>query len=243
MNFQNGPMKPNRIKHQSLLGKILLIEDDLPLASLICQYLRQNHCDVVHVSTGEEVGLLINIEQFDVIICDVMLPDTTGFELIASLKKVTNSPVIFLTALGESKDQVYGLEIGALDYIIKPIEPAVLLARIKVQLKASMGNQQHSKLIIEGLVFDERLKELYYRGELIPFTVQEFDVLNILAKKYLEVVPRETLFKEVVGREYDGLDRAVDLIISRLRRRFEEMSLDFMSIRSIRGKGYLFSCE
>lgn len=228
---------------RSHLCKLLLIEDDLPLASLISQFLRKNQCDLVHVSTGEEVNLLVNIEAFDIILCDVMLPDTTGFELLPRLKKLVSCPVIFLTALDESKDQIHGLELGAVDYIVKPIEPAVLLARIKVQLRHHFKFKNTSKITLNDVVFDAKLKKLFYQGEFVPFTVQEFEVLFILAKHHLELVPRDMLFKQIVGREYDGLDRAVDLIISRLRKRFEELSLNFMSIRSIRGKGYVFSCE
>jgi len=228
---------------RSRLCKLLLIEDDLPLASLISQFLRQNQCDLVHISTGEEVKLLVKIEEFDIVLCDVMLPDTTGFELLSQLKKLASCPVIFLTALDESKDQIYGLELGAVDYIVKPVEPAVLLARIKVQLRHHFKNKKDLKITLNDFVFDGKIKKIFYQGEFTPFTVQEFEVLFILAKHHLELVPREMLFKQIIGREYDGLDRAVDLIISRLRKRFEELSLSVMSIRSIRGKGYVFSCE
>ncbi|TPH13911.1 response regulator transcription factor [Litorilituus lipolyticus] len=225
------------------LCKLLLIEDDLPLASLISQYLRKHHCDLVHVSTGAEVELLVDIDKFDIILCDVMLPDTTGFELLPSITSLTSCPIIFLTALDENTDQIQGLELGAVDYIVKPIEPAVLLARIKVQLRHKFIQHNSPLLTINDLIFDKKLKKISFKNKTLPFTVQEFDVLNVLAEHYLDVVPREVLFEQVIGRDYDGLDRAVDLIISRLRKRFEELSLTFMSIRSIRGKGYLFSCE
>jgi len=222
--------------------KILLVEDDLPLAALICQYLRQHHCDVVHTSTGEETVETADSTTFDIVICDVMLPDISGFELFKLLKTKISCPVLFLTALDESKDQVFGLELGAADYIVKPIDPTVLLARIKLHLRRSSKLRTAKKIIINDLVFDDDLKQIHHENNIIPFTIQEFEVLFILAKYHLDIVPREHLFKQVIGREYNGLDRAIDLIISRLRKKFIELELDFITIRSIRNKGYLFSC-
>lgn len=225
----------------TILCKLLLIEDDLPLASLICQYLRANQCDVVHVSSGEEVNLLFNLNEFDIVICDVMLPDISGFELFKTLNKEIHCPVIFFTALDDDKDQIYGLGLGAVDYIVKPVDPAILLARIKVHTR--LRNQEASSTLrLNKLVLDSQQKKIYYQGAALPITVQEFDVLYLLAQHHLEIVPREVLFKSIIGRDYDGLDRAVDLIISRLRKKLEELSIDYLVIRSIRGKGYLLSC-
>jgi len=223
--------------------KLLLIEDDLPLASLISQYLRRHKCDLVHVSTGEEVNLLVNLDEFDIVLCDVMLPDTTGFDLFNRLQQKLKCPIIFLTALDEDQDQIRGLELGAVDYLVKPVEPAVLLARIRVQLRTHAMLTEDKKIVLNQLVFDNKLKHVLHHGQTIQLTVQDFEVLYILAQHHLQIVPRETMFKQVIGREYDGLDRAADLIISRLRKKFEELKLDFISIRSIRGKGYLFNCN
>jgi len=227
----------------TLLCKLLLIEDDLPLATLIGQYLCQNHCDVVHVASGEEATQVADLSNFDIIICDVMLPDTTGFELFEFLNQKTQCPVLFLTALDESKDQIFGLELGAADYIVKPTDPKVLLARIKAHLRQSSKLLVDKKIIINDMLFDNSLKQIQHGGIVIPFTVQEFEVLYILAQYHLHIVPREYLFKQIIGREYNGLDRAIDLIISRLRKRLEELKLNFITIRSIRNKGYLFSCN
>jgi DNA-binding response OmpR family regulator len=225
----------------AVLCKLLLIEDDLPLASLISQYLRANQCDIVHVSTGEEINLLVNIEQFDMVLCDVMLPDISGFELFANLQKKVSCPIIFLTALDEDKDQIYGLNLGAVDYIIKPVEPAVLLARIKSHLRHVKLSAEPFKLQCNELILDIKLKTIRFRKQVLPVTVQEFELLNILAQSHMDIVPREVLFKQVIGREYDGLDRSIDLIVSRLRKKFVDLHIQDLNIRSIRGKGYLFS--
>lgn len=226
----------------SVLCKLLLIEDDLPLASLISQYLRANQCDIVHVSTGEEINLLVNIEEFDIVLCDVMLPDISGFELFANLQNKVHCPIIFLTALDEDKDQIFGLDLGAVDYIIKPVEPSVLLARIKSQLRNSQRHSQQPKLQIKDLLLNSKLKTIYYRQQELPVTVQESELLNLLAQSHMEIVPRDVLFKQVIGRDYDGLDRSIDLIVSRLRKKFVDLNINSLTIRSIRGKGYLFSC-
>jgi DNA-binding response OmpR family regulator len=229
--------------HFKTLCKLLLIEDDLPLASLICQYLRKNFCDVVHIATGAELELLMDIGQFQIVLCDVMLPDINGFSLITEIKKKTACPILFLTALDENEDQIKGLELGAVDYIVKPIEPAVLLARIKVQLRNSNQPIEQNIITLNNLVLDNRLKQVFYCGEHISLTVQEFEVLFILAKNHLKLIPRDELFKQIVGREYDGLDRAVDLVVSRLRKKLTQSKLSFISIRAIRGKGYIFNSE
>lgn len=226
-----------------VLCKLLLIEDDLPLASLISQYLRANQCDIVHVSTGEEVNLFVNIEQFDIILCDVMLPDINGFELFATLQEKVTCPIIFLTALDEDQDQIYGLELGAVDYIVKPVEPSVLLARIKAHLRLIKNNTLSSTLWVNDLLFDKKQKKIFYQQQLLQTTVQEFELLCLLAEHHREVVPRETLFQQIIGREYDGLDRSVDLIVSRLRKKFDDLNLGLLTIRSIRGQGYIFSYD
>ncbi|WP_189637846.1 response regulator transcription factor [Thalassotalea sp. HSM 43] len=222
------------------LCKLLLIEDDLPLASLICQYLRANQCDVTHVSSGEEVDMLFNIQQFDIIICDVMLPDISGFDLFNNLRDRVECPVIFFTALDEDKDQIYGLELGAVDYVVKPVDPAILLARIKAQLRRSKP-QLSTQLRLGELVLDDKQKTLYYDGDVVSLTIQEFDVLYLMAKHHQQVLPRDELFHQIIGREYDGLDRAIDLIISRMRKKLMALGVDSISIRAIRGKGYMLS--
>ncbi|AWB56354.1 response regulator transcription factor [Colwellia sp. Arc7-D] len=226
-----------------ILCKLLLIEDDLPLASLICQYLRAKKCDVVHISTGAEVSLLVNHHDFDIVICDVMLPDINGFELLKIIQQKMHCPVIFLTALDDDKDQIHGLEIGAADYVVKPIEPAVLLARINVHIREHHKSTSLKKIRFDDFVIDAVAKKISVAGEVLPFTIQEVDVLHLLANHHNDIVAREVLFKHIVGRDYDGLDRAIDLIMSRLRKKLIDLTLPQLTIRSIRGKGYMLNID
>ena len=207
-----------------ILCKLLLIEDDLPLASLICQYLRAKKCDVVHISTGAEVSLLVNHHDFDIVICDVMLPDINGFELLKIIQQKMHCPVIFLTALDDDKDQIHGLEIGAADYVVKPIEPAVLLARINVHIREHHKSTSLKKIRFDDFVIDAVAKKISVAGD-------------------NDIVAREVLFKHIVGRDYDGLDRAIDLIMSRLRKKLIDLTLPQLTIRSIRGKGYMLNID
>ncbi|WP_371186196.1 response regulator transcription factor [Thalassotalea maritima] len=222
---------------------LLLIEDDLPLADLICTFLQAHGCRVTHISKGLDVNKLASHAQFDMVLCDVMLPDIDGFRLQPILKNKVNCPVIFLTAMGEDEHHIKGLELGAIDYIIKPVDPNVLVARIRSNLGKNQRVPTSNLLALTDLVLDNRRKVVEYQGVALDLTGNDFDLLWIFAQHQGEPLSREFLFQAIVGREYNGLDRIIDARTMRLRKKITDFNIPGLSISTVWGKGYLFTYD
>lgn len=216
---------------------LFLIEDDLKLANLISKFLNKQGYSLDVFNT---VHAYLNFEQTvqpTLIICDIMLPDGDGFELMNTLKQKHTCPIIFLTALDSVDSQIKGLNMGAYDYLVKPIKPELLLAKVKNIIA-------HNNKLTEPdgtLKIDNHKQEVYLLGTALQVNENEFEIIAYLANNAPKPVSREVLFEHVIGREYDGLDRAIDLKISRLRKKIKELPLSeqvSFDIKSIRGKGY-----
>ena len=220
--------------------KILLVEDDQALARLIADYLTANNFIVTTSHTAAQAKAEVEQQRFDLIVCDVMLPDGNGFHLIKSLFKAQQGPVVFLTALGDDDSHIEGLEVGAVDYIAKPISPPVLLARIKATLRKVQTSQGEHIVQFGSFIFDSRTKTLLNQKEKIDLTNQEFDILWLFINNLNKPLARDFLFETIVGRAYDGTDRAADLKISRLRKKLQLLNLKELSIESIRNQGVCF---
>lgn len=221
--------------------KLLLIEDDLPLAELVCTYLQQHQFSITHLDNVESALLLPNPSQYELLLCDVMLPGQDGFNAYPQLNATFNCPMIYLTALDSENDQIKGLELGACDYVVKPVMPALLLAKIKANLRKNQPAANHSDFKLHDLQLNANLQTVTLKGESLSFTTKEFSLLWIFALHAGNVLSREFLFEQYVGRAYDGLDRAIDLKISRLRKRLDELNVDGLKITTIHGKGYIFN--
>lgn len=218
---------------------IYLIEDDLQLAKLIQQFLLKHGFTVDVFNTAN--AYLQHQQTFipGIIICDIMLPDGNGFELFEKLQ-LHNCPIIFLTALDSVQSQIKGLDLGAHDYLIKPIRPDLLLAKIKAIIKHSYADE-HFTSHIEHLRLDNKKQDAYFHDLPLNLNASEFDIIAFLAKNAPQPVSREDLFKHVIGREYDGLDRAIDLKVSRLRKKISDLFATkpyALNLKSVRGKGY-----
>jgi len=223
--------------------KLLLVEDDLPLAELIAQYLTKHSIKVSLALNAESAKIITSEKSFDIIVCDVMLPDGNGFNLIKELLKKQSVPVIFLTALSDDDSHIKGLDVGAADYIAKPVNPSVLLAHIKANLRKVQTANSTSTLQLGIFEFNSRTKSLLKDNVKIAVTNQEFDILWLFASQIHAPLARDYLFKKIVGRDYDGKDRAMDLKISRLRKKLTQLGLNELSIESIRNQGYIFTIE
>ncbi len=221
----------------TLTHQVLLIEDDKELASLISRYLSKNGLDVNIVNSIAAFKAHFDQLQPDIILCDVMLPDGNGFELFPQLKKHFSCPVLFLTALDSDRSQIKGLNLGANDYLIKPIRPELLLARINNSLRLS-GKGEATKAIGQ-LKLDTTHRLLHCKEQQLNLNDDEVRLFSLFIQHYPTPLSRETLFKEIIGREYDGLDRAADLKVSRLRRKIRDHGIEGLDIISIRGEGYL----
>jgi DNA-binding response OmpR family regulator len=199
--------------------RILLIEDDVRLARSIAQYLQLNGFQVKHFEDGIKLEQLIDGRNFDLILCDVMLPGTDGFEIAEKIRHQFNGPYIFLTALNDFDNQIKGFELGADDYITKPIEPKLLLARINACLRRSQYKGETNTARVGDLFVDNAKRSAMANDEKLMLTRFEFDLLWQFATHPGQQLSREFLFVNTVGREYDGLDRTVDGRVSRLRKK------------------------
>ena len=217
--------------------RILLLEDDEQLAILICRFLAERRCDVTHAASGVDFLKALHHRDFDLILADVVLPDASGFQLLERCRHQLNCPLIFLSALSSVKDQVNGLELGACDYLVKPIDPELLWAKIEAKLRHARRPEPATGISFGPLEVDLKSREAVVAGKPLALTANEFDLLLIFAEQPTQLLSREYLFRRVVGREFDGLDRVVDMRVSRLRRKLEKIA-DGVLIRSIRGRGY-----
>lgn len=216
--------------------QLLLIEDDKELANLVCRFLANHGFSVRTVASVAQFQQFRCEHSPDLVICDIMLPDGNGFDLYPQIKRRFNSPILFLTALDSDRSQIKGLNLGANDYLIKPIRPEVLLARINTLLR-NLGRPSAHKQV-GPLRLDDASRTLHCNDNKVALNDGEFQLLSYLVAHHPTPAPRETLFKEVIGREYDGLDRAIDLKVSRLRKKFRTHNMEMLDIRSVRGQGY-----
>ena len=217
--------------------RILLLEDDEQLALLINRFLAERHCEVTHTANGVEFLKILHHREFDLILADVVLPDASGFQLLERVRHQLSCPLIFLSALSAVKDQVNGLELGACDYLVKPVDPELLWAKIEAKLRHARRPAAASDISFGPLQMDLESREARVGSDPLALTANEFDLLLIFAEQPTQLLSREYLFRRIVGREFDGLDRVVDMRVSRLRKKLDKITGGVV-IRSIRGRGY-----
>ena len=229
---------------QEIQPRILLVEDDASLAEWISNYLHGHNYQVHHIARGDQVIEHVQAQQPDVIILDVMLPYKNGFDLCRELRTFFFGPILMLTACDEEADEVLGLELGANDYLAKPVRPRVLLARLQALLRRERVEPPlEGQLRFGQLKIVRDAKSVFYRDELIAITAHEFDVLWLLASNAGKVIRREELVTQLRGIEYDGFDRSIDIRISRLRKKLHDNPEQPERIKTVWAKGYLFSPE
>jgi len=222
---------------------ILLVEDDLRLAELVSRYLDNHGFNITIVSRGDEVVPRVQRDNPDLVILDLGLPGEDGFTICRRLRPAYTNPILILTARDNDIDHVLGLELGADDYVIKPVEPRVLLARIGVLLRRSKPPAVSSPgkaLSFGRLQINVSSRAVKWDGNPIALSRNEFDLLVFLASHPGEIQSRERLFKSLYNRDYDGLDRMLDIRISRLRKKFDDDAEHPQRIKTIWGQGYLF---
>ncbi len=227
-------------------SRILLVEDDERLAELTAEYLTKNDLAVSIEGRGDTAETRILAEQPDLVILDVMLPGKDGFEVCRSVRNGYRGVILMLTARDEDFDQILGLEMGADDYIAKPVQPRVLLARIKALLRRLPSSGEipltgNEKMIFGQFQISQATRTASLAGEVIDLTTAEFDLLWLLACHAGNVLSRDDLLQELRGIGFDGLDRSIDARISRLRKKLNDDPENPTRIKTVRGKGYLFS--
>lgn len=221
---------------------ILLVEDDLRLAELVSRYLESNGFRVSTATRGDEVLGKVEQDPPDLVILDLGLPGEDGFTICRQLRLDHTSPILILTARDSDIDHVLGLELGADDYVVKPVEPRVLLARIGALLRRSRppARTERRTLQFGRLMINMTSRSVHLDGQSISLSGNEFDLLLYLASHAGQIQSRETLFKDLFKREYDGMDRMLDIRISRLRRKLGDEAETAERIKTVWGQGYLF---
>jgi DNA-binding response OmpR family regulator len=223
--------------------RILMIEDDRSLARLVGEYLAPFGLEVTPESTGSGGLARLERDPFDAVLLDVMLPDLDGFEVCRRLRRVSDLPVIMLTARGEAADRIVGLELGADDYLPKPFEPRELLARLRAVLRRRQpAAATGAKALRFGrLAIDRDARVVSLDGEPRELTGHQFDLLVALAESAGRVLSREALMERVRGTALEAFDRSIDVHVSRIRGAIEDDSKRPRRILTVRGAGYVFS--
>lgn len=222
---------------------ILLVEDDASLASWVAEYLIEQGYDTVICPRGDLVIEQVKQIQPQLVLLDVMLPGQDGISVCRELRQFYQAPIIMLTARDDEMDEVIGLEVGASDYMMKPVRPRALLARIKAALRGQMeapaASQNSDYIEVGQLKIDTQARTVYFEDKEAHISTAEYLLLHYLASNAGQVVSRDAVFKATKGREYDGLDRSVDVLISSLRKKFNDDPQHPEKIKTIWGRGYL----
>jgi OmpR family response regulator RpaB len=231
MVCQNDPM-----------NRILLIDDDTQLGQPLATYFQRFELQLTHATRPSEGLSLLRHQSFGAVILDVMLPEMDGFELCRTIRKESDIPIVMLTARGDVMDRVVGLELGADDYLPKPFEPRELVARLQTVLRRHKSNGMAQTITLntsavmhfEGLDIDPARRSVTRAGEAIELTGTEFELLLLLAREPGKVFSRDDIMNQLRGHEADLHTRAVDIVVSRLRKKLEPLDC----IKTLRNAGY-----
>ncbi|MBQ4847430.1 response regulator [Pseudoalteromonas sp. MMG005] len=225
--------------------RILIIDDDAELTNLISQFLTQNGYHVDVINDGNRAAERVELLLPDLIILDLMLPGTDGLSICKTIRPRFTGPIIMLTALVDDIDEVTGLEVGADDYLCKPLKPRVLLAHIRAQLRRQSNlndvTQELKLLCDQKLKIDTRSRRVTFDEQNVVLSSAEFDLLIVLADCAGSIISRDALHQKIFKLEYDAMDRSIDLRVSRLRKKLGDDPKQPTIIKTIRNKGYLLA--
>lgn len=215
-------------------GKVLIIEDEKKLAEVMMLYLKNEGYDVVVMNDGEKGEEAIDEGDYDLIILDIMMPKKDGWSLLRKIKNIGDTPVIITTARGEEEDRIFGLELGAIDYMVKPISMKELILRAKLRIRKDTSEKQESYKF-ENMNISEEKRIVTENGSEITLTPKEFDLLLFLCKNPEQVFKREQLLQKVWAYDFMGDTRTVDTHIKNLREKIEYCN---KHIKTVWGVGY-----
>ncbi|MBQ4843928.1 response regulator [Pseudoalteromonas sp. MMG013] len=228
------------------MSKLLLIEDDRALSDLLSEYLTSQGCDVEQAFDGLSGLKQATSNNYDVILLDVMLPHLDGFEVLKKIRLSHLTPIIMLTAKGDDFDRIFGLELGADDYLPKPFNHRELLARIHAisrRIEFVKQTEQHDQLLSSSHVtLNIAARKAAVNNHLLVLTGTEFSILQKLMSNIGDVVNKDALSQHVLGRRLAPFDRSIDMHVSNLRKKIAKYS-DIQCIQTIRGSGYVFLAE
>lgn len=230
------------------MERILIVDDDVRLCELLIELLSREGFETESVHDGDTGLEKACAGGYDLIVLDVMLPRTSGFEVLRHLRTKAGTPVVMLTARGEEVDRIVGLEIGADDYLPKPFSPRELVARIRAILRRVRQGREEPpmplmsrKLLVGDIEMHTGTRLVFRSGDRIDLTAVEFSLLEILLSRAGQLVPREELTLAVLGRSPYAYDRSIDVHVSKLRKKLGHEISGVERIKTIRGMGYLYT--
>lgn len=220
-------------------ARILVIEDDPPILELVTFHLEKEGYEVFQASDGRS-----GLERFesvrpDLVLVDVMLPEIDGFDLCRRIRKVSDIPIIILTAKGQEADRIQGFDLGADDYVTKPFSPRELVARVRAVLRRARVDDE-AQLVAGELILDKKRRQLFVSGREVELTPKEFDLLALLMSHRGEAIDRETLLEQVWGYGFAGGTRTLDVHVRRLRQKIGDDPYQPKFIETVHGLGYRF---
>lgn len=225
------------------MPRLLLVDDDRELNTMLAEYLGGDGFEVDSAYDGDDGLRMATAGSYDALVLDVMLPGRDGFAVLRELRRDQSVPVLMLTARGDDVDTVVGLELGADDYLPKPCNPRVLVARIRALLRRGHGAPeagQSTLLEVGDLCLDTGRREVQVAAEAIELTGTEFDVLHCLIAQAGQLVDKDRISREALGRALQPFDRSIDMHISNLRRKLGPFADGGLRIKTVRGGGYQY---
>jgi DNA-binding response OmpR family regulator len=223
------------------MERVLVVDDDRELCRLVTRFLTREGFEI-----GWAPGGVVGIERalaedYSLIMLDVMMPDTDGFEVLRRIRQHSRTPVLMLTARGDTQDRIRGLDLGADDYLPKPFDPAELVARIRAILRRASPRTAPSAIAVGDVELDGGARTVRKSGAPVDLTTVEFDLLAALLRVAGSTVSREDLVRSVLGREFSPFDRSIDTHVCNLRRKLGPLESGGERIKGVRGAGYLYA--
>jgi two-component system response regulator CpxR len=223
---------------------LLIADDDIELCQLLKEYLEQEAMQVSICHNGADAIEAIQSHCFDLLVLDVMMPVKNGFDTLTEIRRNNEIPVIMLTAKGDKIDRIVGLEMGADDYVPKPCDPRELVARIRAIGRRTQQNispaANHEQIELDDVKLNKSNRQVLVDHEPIELTATEFDFLELLLRHSGELVSRETISLEVLGKRLQSFDRSIDMHVSNLRKKLGPRADGLERIKTLRGNGYQY---
>src|SRR5947207_10753525 len=224
------------------MERVLVVDDDAELCQLVTRYLTREGFEISWAASGGAGVERALAEDYSMIMLDVMMPDTDGFDVLRRIREHSRTPVLMLTARGDTHDRIRGLEMGADDYLPKPFDPAELVARIRAILRRSAPHGPVPAAIAIGdIELDGGARTVRRSGTPVDLTTVEFDLLAGLMRVAGSTVSREDLVRNVLGRDFSPFDRSIDTHVCNVRRKLGALENGLERIKGVRGAGYLYS--
>jgi two-component system response regulator CpxR len=233
---------PTSAEPQGQGARVLLVDDDRELCQMLTEYLHAEHFEVKSVHDGGDALEELQANDYEILILDVMLPSVGGFDVLRKLGASYDTPILMLTARGDDVDRIVGLELGADDYLSKPFNPRELVARIRAILRRASHRAARSgapdELTVGPINLNTGTHLVHVNGQPVQLTGAEFRVLELLMRSAGQVISREAMTEQALGRKLVAYDRSIDTHISNLRRKLDLEAGKNPEIKNVRGSGY-----